>query len=333
MADEPAASLRPGVDYPRTLAEFHKFFPDEAACHRYLEQLRWPRGFVCPGCAAAGPAWRSERGLLVCPKCRRHVSIIAGTLFEGTRKPLREWFLAAWAVTSQKHGASALGMQRVLGLGSYKTAWAWLHKLRRAMVRSGRDRLKGEVEVDEVFVGGVEKGAGRRHLGNKALVAVAAQVDGDGIGRIRLKRIANSSAESLRPFIESAVEPGSTVITDGWQAYDHLTKAGYRHRSHTRGPNPARASKLLPRVHRVASLLKRWLLGTHQGAVSREHLDEYLNEFTFRFNRRTSRARGLLFYRLLSQAVQMNPAPTATLFLHIGRGPEQNRRKGRSHKM
>lgn len=236
-------------------------------------------------------------------------------------------------MTSQKHGASALGVQRVVGLGSYKTAWAWLHKLRRAMVRPGRDRLKGEVEVDEVFVGGVEKGGGRRHLGNKALVAVAAQVDGGGIGRIRLKRIPDASEKSLRSFIQSAVEPGSIVITDGWPAYDGLTAAGYRHRARTRGANPERASKLMPRVHRVASLLKRWLLGTHQGAVSREHLDVYLDEFTFRFNRRTSRARGLLFYRLLSQAVQVKPAPTATLFLDTGRGPEQNRRKGRSHKM
>lgn len=327
MGNEPTSAPRPGVDYPRTLAEFHKFFPNENACHRYLEQLRWPQGFVCPDCGAAGSAWKSGRGLLVCPKCKRHVSVTAGTLFEGTRKPLRQWFLAAWGVTSHKHGASALGLQRVLGLGSYTTAWAWLHKLRRAMVRSGRDRLKGEVEVDETFVGGMEKGGGRRHLGNKALVAVAAQVDGRGIGRIRLKRILDSSAESLLPFVQSAVEPGSVVITDGWQAYDGLTGAGYRHRVRTRGLNRERASKLLPRVHRVASLLKRWLLGTHQGAVSREHLDYYLDEFTFRFNRRTSRTRGLLFYRLLSQAVQVKPAPTVTLFLHTGRGLEQSHRK------
>lgn len=206
-----------------------------------------------------------------------------------------------------------MGLQRLLGLGSYETAWSCLQKLRRAMVRPGRDRLTGEVEVDETLVGGVEKGGGRRHLGNKALVVIAAQADGAGIGRIRMRRIPDASADRLLPFVKDAVEPGSVVITDGWAGYARLREAGCRHKVKTRGSNPERASKLLPRVHRVASLLKRWLLGTHQGAVSREQLEYYLDEFTFRFNRRTSRSRGKLFYRLVQQAAAIEPVPFSKL--------------------
>lgn len=219
------------------------------------------------------------------------------------------WFQAMWYVTNQKLGVSALGLQQVLGLGSYQTAWAWLHKLRRAMVRPGRDRLTGEVEVDETYVGGVEPGKWGRSRGSKALVVIAAQVDGKSIGRIRLRRIADASARSLLSFVQEAIEPGSTVITDGWEGYEGLKGLGYRHKVRVISGSGKTASTLLPRVHRVASLLKRWLLGTHQGAVSREHLDYYLDEFTFRFNRRRARARGLLFYRLLQQALLIDPAP------------------------
>jgi transposase-like protein len=223
------------------------------------------------------------------------------------------WFQVMWWVTGQKNGASALGLQRVLGLGSYPTAWAWLHKLRRAMVRPGRDRLAGEVEVDETFVGGVEVGGGRRHLGTKALVVIAAQVDGNGIGRIRLKRIPDASAKSLHAFVKEAIEPGSTAITDGWESYEGLKDLGYKHKPRNISASGKAASTLLPRVHRVASLLKRWLLGTHQGRVDRKQLPYYLDEFTFRFNRRTSRARGLLFYRLAQQAVACQPVPFCKL--------------------
>ena len=218
-----------------------------------------------------------------------------------------------WWVTSQKNGASALGMQRVLGLGSYKTAWTWLHKLRRAMVRPGRDRLSGTIEVDETYIGGPEEGARGRQTETKALVVIAAEEDGAGIGRIRMRRIADASAESLLPFVEEAVEPGSTVHTDGWLGYDPVESRGYAHRvTFLRGKKKS-PSELMPRVHRVASLLKRWLLGTHQGAVSREHLDYYLDEFTFRFNRRTSRSRGKLFYRLVQQSVAVAPVPYKAL--------------------
>jgi len=214
-----------------------------------------------------------------------------------------------WAVTSQKNGASAIGLQRVLGLGSYDTAWTWLHKLRRAMVRPGRDRLSGRVEVDETYWGSQEENVRGQQMGNKALIVIAAQEDGVGIGRIRMRRIPDASAESLMPFIEETIESGSSIQTDGWLGYSPLQDKGYRHRITLLKGQKESASELLPRVHLVASLLKRWLLGTHQGAVSREHLDYYLDEFTFRFNRRNSRSRGKLFLRLAEQAVAVGPTP------------------------
>jgi transposase-like protein len=220
-----------------------------------------------------------------------------------------------WHVTSQKNGASALGVQRVLGLGSYLTAWTWLHKLRRAMVRPGRDRLEGRVEVDESILGGVAEGAGRRSPEGKAFVVIAAQEEGKGIGRIRMARIPDASSASLHGFIREVVEPGATVHTDGWEGYSGLEGIGYRHEiSVLRGrPRKVAATESLPRVHLVASLLKRWLLGTHQGSVSFDHLDYYLDEFTFRFNRRKSASRGKLFYRLVQQAVAVQPSPYESL--------------------
>jgi len=214
-----------------------------------------------------------------------------------------------WSVTSQKNGASAIGLQRELGLGSYKTAWTWLHKLRRAMVRPGRDPLSGRVEVDETYWGSEEEGVRGRQTESKTLIVIAAQEDGGGIGRIRMRRVLDASAKSLMPFIEEAIEPRSMVHTDGWIGYLPLEGKGYRHRITFLKGQSESATELMPRVHKVASLLKRWLLGTHQGAVSREHLDYYLDEFTFRFNRRNSRSRGKLFLRLAEQAVAVGPAP------------------------
>ncbi len=299
-------------DYPRTLTEFEDRFATEKACRAYLVQLRWPTGFRCPRCAATG-SWETKRAFLMCSDCGHQTSVTAGTVFHRSHLPLRTWFRAMWWVTNQKHGVSALGLQRLLGLGSYRTAWAWLQKLRRAMMRPGRDSLAGQVEVDETYVGGVEAGGGRRHLGNKALVVIAAQVDGKGIGRIRLRRIPDASARSLTSFVKSAVQTGSVVITDGWEGYEGLKEQGYTHKTRVISGSGKTASALLPRVHRVASLLKRWLLGTHQGAVSREQLDYYLDEFTFRFNRRTSRHRGKLFYRLVEQAVALQQTPSSNL--------------------
>ena len=233
----------------------------------------------------------------------------AGTIFQDTRTPLVEWFRAIWWVTSQKNGASALGLQRVLGLGSYKTAWTWLHKLRRAMIRPGRERLSGHVEVDETYIGGLEEGVHGRQTDTKALVIIACEARGRGVGRIRLRHIPDASAASIQAFIQEAIEPGSVIHTDGWEGYGGLKAMGYKHKVTVLSRRRQSPSDLLPRVHLVASLLKRWLLGTHQGAVSSEHLAYYLDEFTFRFNRRKSKSRGQLFYRLIQQAVAVEPAP------------------------
>ena len=296
-----------GVDYPRTFDEFDAWFGSEEACLDYIARLRWRGGFRCPSCGRSGEPWSSGRGLFLCRACRHQASAIAGTLFHRTHKPLRTWFLAMWFVTSQKHGASALGVQRVLGLGSYRTAWSWLHKLRRAMVRPGRDRLQGEVEVDETYVGGPEEGVHGRQTEGKAIVAVAAERRGRAIGRIRLGRVDDVSARSLTRFVQDVVEPGSVVHTDGWPGYTGLGTLGYTHMQTPIKSSGRTAHELMPRVHRVASLLKRWLLGTHQGGVQDTHLEYYLDEFTFRFNRRTSRARGMLFFRLMQQAVACAP--------------------------
>jgi transposase-like protein len=238
------------------------------------------------------------------------MSVTAGTIFQDSHLPLTIWFRAMWQTTCQKDGISALGLQRVLGLGSYKTAWAMLHKLRRAMVRAGRERLDGVVEVDETYWGGEEPGAIGRGAELKVLIAVAAQEDGKGIGRIRLQSIPNASRATLHGFIAQSIVPGSTVRTDGLPAY--LGMDGYVHDRQVQSRQEA-AEHLLPRVHRVISLLKRWLLGTHQGAISHAHIDDYLDEFTFRFNRRTSKSRGKPFYRLVQQAMQTDPAPFAAL--------------------
>jgi len=256
----------------------------------------------------------------MCPACRYQSSITAGTVFEKTRTPLRTWLAAAWYVTNQKHGVSALGLQRVLGLGSYQTAWAIMHRLRRAMVRPGRELLHGIVEVDEAFLGGRRHGAGRGHASpgknqvkvqedrKKAVVMIGVEMHHPkGFGRVRIRQVVDKTKESLLAFIRDEVEPGSTVRTDGSLSYITLTGHGYRHHRtvHSGSENPPHVT--MPGVHRVASLLKRWLLGTHQGSVQPHQLDYYLDEFTFRFNRRSSRSRGLLFYRLLEQAVVTKP--------------------------
>jgi transposase-like protein len=293
-------------DYPRSLAELEDRFSSEEACREYLFRLRWPEGFRCPRCGER-KAWLLRSVLWQCAGCGYQVSVTAGTIFQDTRTPLTTWFRAIWWVTSQKNGVSALGLQRVLGFGSYQTAWAWLHKLRRAMVRPGRDRLSGRVEVDETYLGGLEEGVHGRETESKALIVVAAQEDGKGIGRIRMRRIPDASAESLVPFVEESVEAGTVVRTDGWLGYAPLESKGYIHKITFLHGQKKSSSELMPRVHLVVSLLKRWLLGTHQGAVGLEHLDYYLDEFTFRFNRRKSRSRGKLFFRLVQQAVAVEP--------------------------
>lgn len=333
--DVPAPGVVPGLDYPSNLVEFDEFFDSEESCRAYLEQLRWPEEFVCPACGAVGEPWRMQLGRLVCQSCRHQTSVIAGTIFEGTRKPLRLWFQTIWLVTSQKYGASALGVKRVLGVSSYETAWAWLHKLRRAMIRPGRDRLSGIVEVDETYVGGIEEGVAGRKTERKAIVAIAAEMNHGRLGRVRLQVVPDVSRPSLLGFVEAAVEPGSLVTTDGWSAYRKLETSGYAHHVTNISASSDPAHVVMPGVHRVASLLKRWLLGTLQGSVSRLHLPYYLDEFTFRFNRRTSSSRGLLFYRLLHQSMQTPHTTTDSMFLGTGRGRAQHgysaRERGREH--
>ncbi len=233
-----------------------------------------------------------------------------GTIFHGTRKPLRLWFQAIWYVTSQKFGGNALGLKRVLGLGSYQTAWSWLHKMRRAMVRPGRYKLDGVVEVDETLVGGEDRGGKRgRGAERKAIVVIALEIlEPIGYGRVRMKHVSDFSSSSLISFVRNVVKTGSEVRTDSWRGYNDLEKLGFAHKKINLSATEDPAHVLMPGVHRISSLLKRWLLGTHQGAVSGKHLDCYLDEYTFRFNRRTSKARGMLFYRLLQQAVVTGPS-------------------------
>ena len=299
-----------GVDYPGTWREFETWFASDADCAGFLEKLRWSDSFVCPRCEHT-KAWRMSRGRkLVCTECELQTSVTAGTIFEKTRTPLRTWFAAIWFVTSQKHGVSALGLQRVLGFGSYQTAWSMLHKLRRAMVRPERDRLQGIIEVDETYVGGVEEDVRGRQTENKAIVVIAVELPPTGgFGRVRMGRVPDTSAKSLTRFVRENIEPGALVKTDGWSGYKSLPGHGYQHSAVSIRASGDPAHVVMPAVHRVASLLKRWWLGTHQGAVSHEHFDYYLDEYTFRFNRRSSQSRGLLFYRLLQNAVVTPPSP------------------------
>ncbi len=249
-------------------------------------------------------------GLVRCSKCKQKTSVIAGTIFHGTRKPLRLWFQAIWYLTSQKFGGSALGLQRVLGLGSYQTAWSWLHKMRRAMIRPGREKLSSIVEVDETLVGGHDRGGKRgRGAERKSIVVIALEIlEPKGYGRVRMKRVPDASSSNIIPFVCGSVSKGSKVCTDCWGSYNDLVNFGYVHKKINISASGDPAHVLMPGVHRISSLLKRWLLGTHQGAVSGKHLDYYLDEYTFRFNRRKSKARGMLFYRLLQQAVASGPS-------------------------
>jgi transposase-like protein len=297
--------------YPVTVIDFQDMFPTDQACYEYLYLIRWPDGFKCLYCEYS-EAWRMSARIVRCKQCRKKISITAGTIFHDLRKPIRLMFQAMWYVVCQKQGVSALGLQRILGLGSYQTAWVWLHKLRTAMVRPGRDKLSGLIEVDETLVGGAHSGKRGRGAEGKELVLVAVEDKGTSIGRVRLKYIKDASSKTLTNAVQEMVQLGSTVRTDGWRGYVDLEKQGYQHTVVTHSEvQPGEDPTAL--VHRIVSLLKRWLLGTHQGGHQFSHLHYYLDEFTFRFNRRTSRSRGKLFYRLVQQALQVEPAPFATL--------------------
>lgn len=290
--------------YPKTMFEFEQTFATEEACQEYLYPLRWPEGFICPRCSHQ-KAWRTKRGLFCCSHCNFQVSITAGTIFEDSRIPLLLWFRLVWQVVSQKHGISALGLKRVLGLRSYQTTWLMMHKLRKAMVRPARERLVSPVQVDETYIGGPRSGKRGRGAAGKTLVLVAVE-DKDGRpGRIRLHKVKNASGASLIPAVKESVQPKSEIRTDGWEGYSQLSSFDYKHKIIRETSDVGK--NLLPLANRVTSLLKRWLIGTHQGAPRPSHMEYYLDEFVFRFNRRTSRSRGLLFYRLLQQAVNTGP--------------------------
>jgi len=290
--------------------EFLAQFKDEEACRQYLFDIRWSGGYVCPKCKSEAKYWLTAQNLIHCSVCGHQNSLTAGTIFHGTRKPLLLWFHIMWWVVAQKTGVSASNMMDFMGFGTYRTVWTWLQKLRRVMVRPGRDKLTGEVEVDETFIGGMEIGSNKKGRGSetKTLVVVATECIGKQIGRVRFRCIDSASSENLLPFIEDNITEGSTVITDGWSGYKPLQqKADFIHIEKPISGSGKEAHELLPHVHLVDSLLKRWLNGTHQGKVSPKYLPYYLDEFAFRFNRKMSTYRGKLFYRLMQQAVEIEP--------------------------
>jgi len=295
--------------YPKDFVEFLEQFKDEESCRQYLFELKWAEGFCCPKCKNE-TYWLTAQNLIHCKLCGHQTSLTAGTLFHGTRKPLLLWFHIIWWVVAQKTGVSASNMTDFMGFGTYRTAWTWLQKLRRAMVRPGRDKLSGVVEVDETFVGGMEVGTGNKGRGKetKTLIVVATECIGKQIGRVRFRCIDEASSKNLIPFIKDNIAQDSTVVTDGWTGYKPLqNEVNYKHEVKTISGSGKQAHQLLPHVHMVDSLLKRWLNGTHQGKVSPKYLAYYLDEFAFRFNRKMSTFRGKLFYRLMQQAVEVEP--------------------------
>lgn len=298
-----------------TFREFVNRFYTEKQCREYLCNLRWKDGFVCPMCGH-NKSWAVGDILYECANCGRQTSVIAGTIFQDTRSPLSDWFTAIWWITTQKNGASALGLQQLLGLKTYNAAWAWLHKIRTAMIFAERTRLAGRVEVDETYLGGEDIGGVRgRGAGKKTLVVVAVEVKGRTYGRVRLRMINNASAKSLRTFIQNNIEVGSVLVTDAWSGYSGIENNGYKREIYNQSYITL-SEEMLPHVHAIISLLKRWLLGTHQGAVKNTHLQAYLEEYTFRFNRRNASKRGLLFYRLLENAMKVAPTTYDQLLGH-----------------
>jgi transposase-like protein len=293
------------MEYPRDQMQFDKNFASEDNCVKYLIEVKWPLGFKCNKCNATA-YWLLSRKRLKCKNCSSIVTITSNTLFDQTNKSLSLWFRAIWWMIAQKNGVSASGLQSILGIGSYKTAWVWLHKLRTLMSFPNREKLSGKVEIDETYVGGVSDGKRGRGSENKSLVIIAVEVLPKGTGRVRLQIIPTAEGKHLLKFIRENVETEATIITDGWTGYAQLNKKGYVHIKQ-RQVGETTDEEMLPNVHRIAALLKRWLLGTHQNYTSHERLQKYLDEFTFRYNRRKSNSRGLLFHRIIEQAMCRKP--------------------------
>ena len=305
-------------DLPSTQLEFEQRFSTEAACIEYLRRQRWPSGFSCPRCGGSRAWGLRRRALDQCASCSHQVSLTAGTVFHGTRKPLRVWFRVMAQFVASKSGCSAMDVARQHGL-KYETAWTWLHKLRSCMGQFGRVALDGSVEVDETYLGGEDDEAhkGRSLTGHQTPIAAAVEWRGAALGRIRIAAVLNATAASLCAFVGQNIASGSHVKTDGLQSYRDLPALGFRHERVVLGKSPKNAIKQMPHVHRVFSLLRRWFLGTYQGAVHPIHLQSYLDEFVFRFNRRRSSNRWLLFQRLVERAFS-RPPTYATL---AGRSP------------
>jgi transposase-like protein len=298
-------------DLPRDLPTFIARFGSDEQCRDYLVRQRWPDGFCCRTCGH-GEAWAlSRRHIYECAACGQQHSLLKGTIFEQTKSGLAKWFLAIYLVTSSKGGISAMELQRQMGFGSYQTAWSWLHKIRRAMVRPDREPLSERVEADETYVGGSKPGKPGRAAAGKTLVAGAVEsgrgkARGRRLGRLRLAVVADASGNSLEAFLAAAVAKPAVVTTDGWSGYGGLSVKGYDHEAHNLS-SWGDAVLRLPAIHLVFSLAKRWLLGTHHGAVGKKHLPAYLDEFVFRFNRRTAKSASHRFARLIEHAVATGP--------------------------
>lgn len=289
---------------PKSQIEFDHMFATHDQCVHYIAKHRWENGFICPKCKKT-ESWQISKELIICKYCEYQQSITAGTMFHSAKKDLTIYFRAMWWIVAQKNGVSALGLQHILGLGSYKTAWFWLQKFRNLMVLNGRQKLEGTIQIDETFVGGKATGKRGRGAENKSLVAIAVEKIGKGSGRARLQLISDASSKSLNSFIKDNVTQGSVIITDGWKGYNYVERIGYKHVIEK--ATNIEGEEILPFVHRIASLLKRWLLGTHQNYTSESYLEFYLDEFIFRYNRRKSKSRGLLFCVLLEQALIHEP--------------------------
>jgi len=286
------------VEHPKNYRELVSYFADQASCLEYLASIRWPDGFICPACKGKDH-WRSKRLLWICSSCEFQASVLAGTLFQDTKLPINVWFQMIWWFMGQKNGANALSLQRNFGIGSYRTAWRLLGKLRSCAVSPTRTQLSGEVEVDEVFLGGVN---------NKEIIGVAAEKRGRATGRIRLKHLKSREASEIQGFILGAIEPGAKIISDRHKSYVTIVGKGYAHAPQKKPyiweEVDGNDDRLLPRLHRVAALMKRWYLGTYHGGMSMKEIQPYLDEFVFRFNRRTSGSRGLIFHRMVEAALR-----------------------------
>jgi len=295
------------MNYPKNQIEFDRMFKTEQDCIDYLISIRWSQGFECPTCGSVR-TWKKSKKRFECIDCHTETTVTSGTIFHKSTKPLKVWFYAIWWIVAQKNGVSAKGLMRIIGLGSYRTSWTWLHKFRRLMVLSSRSKLQGIIEVDEVLLGGKKSGKRGRGAEGKSLIAVAVEVKGRKTGRVRLAKIPDASSISLNEFIENNIKKASTIITDEWPSYNKLESMGYIHKTQkATAKNENEDEEVLPNVHRIASLLKRWLLGTHQSYVNKNKLGYYLDEYIFRYNRRTSTSRGLLFLRLIEQTVKTPP--------------------------